>query len=277
MIDGVGFGAPLDTELELLVKAAVASVEDEGYAVLGQLDPAMVEDLSQAIDEAAAAALVDAPQGSGDLHLLSGLERHRALVEIVDWPPLLKTMTTLLSHNIYVHHSHLDVHPPHPPTDGRRWHRDGGVQGRDMRLMPGVQPRMSVKAAIFLTPVEHEDHGAFELVPRSHFDLDTRDLRSDPEGALPMVVPGGTVVLFDARVLHRRRDNLGTATRKAMFLAYTYRWVTSRDARFVDVEAWRDLTGVRRQLLGDMTWDPFYPAAGELPLEQACWLATSGA
>jgi ectoine hydroxylase len=264
---------PETGDLQRAVDEAVDSVEKLGYAVLDPVEPAMLATLQAAADEMAARWADDAP--GGQLHLLSALEQHPTFLSVIDWPPLLGSILALLSANIYIHHSHFDVHPPHEPTDGRRWHRDGGVQGRDMRRMPGDQPRMSVKAGIFLSDVEHADEGAFELVPRSHFDLVSRPPAEDPAEAVAMVVPAGSVVLFDARVWHRRRDNLGTATRKAIFMAYTYRWVTSRDCRFVDVPEWQQLTGVRRQLLGDPTWDPFYLAPGELPLDQLARTSTS--
>jgi ectoine hydroxylase len=50
-------------------------------------------------------------------------------------------------------------------------------------------------------------------------------------------------------------------------MAYSYRWLTSRDAPFEDVPAWAGLAPGRRQLLGDKTVDPFYWAPGELPLD----------
>jgi ectoine hydroxylase len=245
---------------------ALESIDRHGFVVLGTLHPAFTDRLRAAADEVATRWADRAPDGQ--LHLLSCLERHPDLVQVIDWPPLLEVLTAALSGNIYINHSHIDVHPPHAPTDGRRWHRDGGVQGRDMRLMPIVQPRLAVKVGVFLTDVDQPDDGAFELVPGSHLDSASRPTSQDPEDAVAMIVPAGSVVLFDARAWHRRRDNLGTSTRKAMFLNYTYRWIASRECRLQDVPTWQDLSRVRRQLLGWSTWDPFYPAAGALPLEQ---------
>jgi hypothetical protein len=87
-----------------------------------------------------------------------------------------------------------------------------------------------------------------------------------PDG-VPILGPAGTVAVFDARLWHRRRDNLGTRIRRAMFMAYSYRWLTSRDTPIEDVPEWAGLPRIRRQLLGDKTVDPFYWAAGELPLD----------
>jgi ectoine hydroxylase len=245
---------------------ALESIDRHGYVVLGTLDPAFTDRLRSAADEVATRWAERAP--NGQLHLLSCLEHHPDLVEVIDWTPLLEVLTAGLSWNIHVNHSHIDIHPPHPPTDGRRWHRDGGVQGRDMRLMPAFQPRLALKVGVFLTGVDQPDDGALELVPGSHLDSASRPTSQDPEDAVAVVVPAGSVVVIDARIWHRRRDNLGTLTRKARFLNYTYRWIASRECRFQDVPTWQDLSGVRQQLLGGSTLDPFYPAAGALPLEQ---------
>jgi hypothetical protein len=52
-----------------------------------------------------------------------------------------------------------------------------------------------------------------------------------------------------------------------MFMAYSYRWLTSRDIPFENVPEWASLSPIRRQLLGEKTVDPFYWVSGELPLD----------
>jgi hypothetical protein len=61
--------------------------------------------------------------------------------------------------------------------------------------------------------------------------------------------------------------HLGTRIRRAMFMAYSYRWLTSRDTPFEDVPEWASFPRVRRQLLEDKTVDPFYWTSGERPLD----------
>lgn len=241
------------------------TVADEGWSVVGTLDKPLADRLLRAVDEVAART-PDADRGS-QLHLLSGLSRHPDLATIVDWPPLLALAVELLSPNIYIHHSHLDVHPPHPPTGAHRWHRDNGLMGRDMRLLWRDQPRVTLKVAVYLTDVESPHDGALEVVPRSHLDTASRHPTEEQPAGVPILGPAGTVAAFDARLWHRRRDNLGTRVRRAMFLGYSYRWLTSRDTPLEDVPHWADLSPVRRQLLGDETVDPFYWAPGELPLD----------
>jgi ectoine hydroxylase len=243
------------------------TVEDEGSAIVGVLDRALSSRLLRAVDEVAARS-ADVG-GSGELHLLSGLAHHPDLAEIVDWPPLLALAVDLLSPNIYINHSHIDVHAPHEPTGAHRWHRDNGRIGRDMRLLWRDQPRVTLKVAVFLTDVESADDGALEVVPRSHLDTTSRYPVEDQPDGVPILGPAGTVAVFDARLWHRRRDNLGSRVRRAMFMAYSYRWLTSRDIPFEDIPEWAGLPPIRRQLLGDKTVDPFYWASGELPLDRA--------
>lgn len=241
------------------------AVADDGWSVVGVLERPLARRLLAAVDEVAARSSTAA--GGGQLHLLSGLAQHPDLAEVVDWPPLLALAVELLSPNIYINHSHLDVHPPHPPTGAHRWHRDNGLMGRDMKLLWRDQPRVTLKVAIYLTDVESPDDGALEVVPRSHLDTSSRYPTEEQPDGVSILGPAGTVVAFDARLWHRRRDNLGTRTRRAMFWGYSYRWLTSRDTRFDDVPEWAALSPVRRQLLGDQTVDPFYWSAGELALD----------
>jgi ectoine hydroxylase len=241
------------------------TVADEGWAVVGVLDRPLARRLLQAVDDVAARA--SDRSATEQLHLLSGLAQHADLADVVDWPPLLALAVELLSPNIYINHSHLDVHPPHPPTGAHRWHRDNGLIGRDMRLLWRDQPRVTLKVAVYLTDVDSPDDGALEVVPRSHLDTASRYPTEEQAGGVPILGPAGTVAVFDARLWHRRRDNLGEHVRRAMFMAYSYRWLTSRDVGFEDVPEWAGLPPIRRQLLGDQTVDPFYWAAGELPLD----------
>jgi hypothetical protein len=241
------------------------TVADEGWAVVGVLEEPLTARLLRAVDEVA--ARTPAGKEGGELHLLSGFAQHPDLVSVVDWPPLLDLAVEVLSPNVYVNHSHLDVHPPHAPTGAHRWHRDNGLMGRDMRLLWRDQPRVTLKVAVYLTDVEAADDGALEVVPGSHLDEASRYPDEEQADGVPILGPAGTVAVFDARLWHRRRDNLGTRVRRAMFWAYSYRWLTSRDTPLADVPEWADLPPVRRQLLGDETVDPFYWAPGELPLD----------
>jgi hypothetical protein len=255
------YSTPAGTTLEQMAQ----NVEEDGWSLVGALDRPLARRLLRAVDEVAARSTET--EANGQLHQLSGLAQHPDLATVVDWQPLLSLAVELLSPNIYINHSHLDVHPPHEPTGAHRWHRDNGLMGRDMRLLWRDQPRVTLKVAVYLTDVESADDGALEVVPGTHLDAASRYPTEEQPDGVPILGPAGTVAVFDARLWHRRRDNLGSRVRRAMFWGYSYRWVTSRDVPFQDVPAWAGLSAVRRQLLGDPTVDPFYWAAGELPLD----------
>jgi ectoine hydroxylase len=248
---------------EARVAESIADVVSDGWSLVGVLDAALTQRLRGAVDEVAARSPDTTPEGQ--LHQLSGLSHHPDLAEVIDWPPLLEVVLELMSPNVYINHSHLDVRPPHPPTGADRWHRDNGLMGRDMRLLWRDQPRVTLKVAVYLTDVDSPDDGALEVVPGSHLDTKPRHA-AEQSGGVAILGPAGTVAAFDARVWHRRRDNLGTRTRRAIFMAYSYRWLASRDVPFEDVPACAGLPPGRRQLLGDKLADPFYWTPGELPL-----------
>src|SRR3954447_23319853 len=105
------------------------AVADQGWAVVGVLEEPLTARLLRAVDEVAARTAGD---DGGQLHILDGFAQHPDLVSVVDWAPLLDLAGEVLSPNVYVNHSPLDVHPPHPPTGAHRWHRDNGLMGRDM-------------------------------------------------------------------------------------------------------------------------------------------------
>lgn len=257
-------------------RPSIDSVQDglerDGYSTVGCLEAAFTDRLLDASNRiaadhhASARRVGDGRVGNGSLHLLSAVHRDPELIRLVAWPHLLDAAIRALSPNIYVHHSHLDIHPPERPSPTLRWHRDGGIQGREMRLMPADQPRLAVKAAVFLTGIEHPDDGAFELVPGSHRDGHTRAVDTLDDEAVSLCCPAGTVVLFDTRIWHRRRDNLRTRTRTAIFFTYTYRWIASRDdAPDTTTDDWARHSPLTRQLLGDRSWDPFYLQVTDLP------------
>ena len=250
----------------LEVHLEMSELDQEGYVVLATLDREHLGVLVRAFDRAVESRCLASMRE--DLHVLSAFDRDTELRCILDWPPLLDLMVRALSTNIHVYHSHLDLHHPRPATGESRWHRDGGVQGREMRQLPAQQPRLSLKAAVFLTDVSHPDDGALELVPRSHHDVRLENPSVRPRDSVPLLVPAGTVVVFDSRLWHQRRDNTRTHVRKALCLAYTFRWIASRDrCRFSDRD-WKCLPPIHRQLLGDSSPDPFYPRPEALAIEQ---------
>jgi ectoine hydroxylase len=229
--------------------------ERDGYLVVDDaLEASHVSRLIEAVDRVWAAHRNTLPiAGADPLHLLAFVGNDPLFLELLDHEPILRLIVDLLGWNVFMHHCHLDVHPPMRGPSPRKWmwHQDGGVQNRDLETHP--RPRMSVKVAYFLTDVGEPDRGNFSIVPGSHL-RDTLERPSDDigglAGAVPVLARPGTAVLFDRRLWHMRGENRSSVTRKALFYAYTYRWVRAHDDVQMPPELFGMITPVRAQLLG---------------------------
>jgi ectoine hydroxylase-related dioxygenase (phytanoyl-CoA dioxygenase family) len=225
-------------------------LERNGYVVVEDaLAPAEVDDLTAAVDSVYAAAGTQGP-----LHELAFAGRDERFLDLVAHPATLPLVVETLGWNIYMYHCHLDVHPPAPDEAPRwRWHQDGGRQNVDLA---SPRPRLSLKIAYFLTAVPTADAGALWVLPRSH-TRDSLERPADgstrPAGSTPLLVRPGTAVIMDRRLWHARGENRSALTRKALFYAYTYRWIRPRDDLELPASRAARLDPLRRQLLGHGT------------------------
>jgi ectoine hydroxylase len=256
-----------------------ATFERDGYVILGgALDAPTLERLRKAVDRT---YLEERGEDVGPLHLLAFCGRDAAFLELLDHPTTLSFVVGVLGSNVFMHHCHLDVHPPE--TDPRRtwmWHQDGGIVNRDLESDP--RPRLSVKVAYFLTDVSEPGRGNFMVLPGSHV-RNTIDRPADDdnaiEGATPVLAAAGDAVVFDRRLWHMRSPNRSAVTRKALFYAYTYRWIRPRDALEVRAELSHLIDPVRAQLLGGAahTSDYWMPDHVDVPVRDATGVWTDGA
>jgi ectoine hydroxylase len=240
--------------------------ERDGYLVVpAVLDPDQVAAYAAIVDGVyerhRAVGLLGA---SGALHKLNAVATCPELAPLIDHPRVFGLVWSVLGWNIHIYHSHIDVHPTVPDDKPFRfdWHQDGGRQNREIETDP--RPRLSVKAAWWLSDVSQPGRGNFKLVPGSQMVnwINGPPRREvvwpDPPGAVEVTANPGDVVLFDRRVWHARSDNHSAITRKAVFFGYTYRWVHIRDkvpargAGFTPVQ--RQLLGMLGDTDGDHCW-----------------------
>ena len=200
----------------------------------------------------------------GAMHVLSAVYRAPETAPLLDHPKTFPLVWSILGWNVHVYHSHLDVHPPiRVPKPYRfEWHQDGGRQNREIETDP--RPRLSVKLAYWLSDVSVEGRGNFKVVPGSHLRnwIDgppRRDVEwPEPEGAVEVCANPGDAVFFDRRLWHTRTNNYSDVTRKALFFAYTLRWIAIRD-EVSEVQSRADFASyspVQRQLLGESLHQP---------------------
>jgi ectoine hydroxylase-related dioxygenase (phytanoyl-CoA dioxygenase family) len=257
----------------------LTALDRDGFVVLPRvLDSETVDGLERAVDavyEAERRAGRLAPGGS--LHLLGALEHAPDLVHLVDVPAILSIVGAALGWNIYVYHSHLDIHPTaggEVPT--WRWHQDGGRQNLELETEP--RPRLSLKVAWFLSDLSRSDGGNLMLLAGSHRSntlAKPRDPAWAPPGVEQVLAPHGSAVVFDRRLWHARSENRSELTRKVVFMAYTYRWVRPREPFHLNGRSGM-LTPLRRQLLGAAGSENghWLPADEDVPLRD--WLAARG-
>jgi ectoine hydroxylase len=242
------------------------ALDERGFVVVeAALDSGELETLTDAVDA------VHQRGGGGALHELGFLGADDRFLTLVDHPAVLPLIVGALSWNIYLYHCHLDVHPPSTEPPRWRWHQDGGRQNVELE---SPRPRLSVKVAWFLTDVPTAETGALWVIPGSHrSDRLERPANGSliPTSAQPVLVRAGTAVVIDRRLWHARGDNTSSATRKAVFCAYTYRWIRPRDELRLAAGLLDRLDPVRRQLLGAGTSaiGHWIPTEADAPLRTA--------
>ena len=224
--------------------------ERAGYVLL---ENALTADEVRRLTVAVDAVYADERLAEGaPLHLLAFCGRNAAFLELLDHHSTLPLVLDVLGANVFMYHCHLDVHPPE--ADHARpwmWHQDGGLVNRDLETEP--RPRLSVKVAYFLTDVSEPGRGNFVVLPGSHLRnaiARPPDDDNDLPGATPVLAGAGDAVMFDRRLWHMRSPNRSSLTRKALFYAYTYRWVRPRDDVLVRPELLELVTPIRAKLLG---------------------------
>jgi ectoine hydroxylase-related dioxygenase (phytanoyl-CoA dioxygenase family) len=246
----------------IVVAPADTPLRSDGFlAIPGALAPEAVADLVAALDRVHGEEVARGHTGPGEpMHLLGELARDDLFLELLDHPAVFPLICGELGWNIHLYHCHLDVTPPRMQPRRRPawgWHQDGGRQNLDLDSDP--RPRMSLKVAFWLSDVSVPGRGNMLIVPGSHERNslprpERPELGFDPPaGAQPVLAAPGDAFIFDRRLWHSRSDNLSEHTRRAIFLAYSFRWVRPRDEFGIDPssERFRALSPVRRQLLGE--------------------------
>ncbi|MFN2469706.1 MAG: phytanoyl-CoA dioxygenase family protein [Gaiellaceae bacterium] len=249
--------------------------EERGFVVVRDaLPPSLLACLVRAHDniycsERVAGRLAD----DGSLHLLGFLTLDDTFLELLDLPAVFPLVCDALGWNIYAYHSHLDTHPQETRDAPRRWrwHQDGGRQNVELETRP-TRPRLSVKVGYFLTDVLTAESGAMLVIPGSHVrNTLPRPAAGDesfaePDGAEAVLAPAGSAIVFDCRLWHARGANRSDIARKALFVAYTFRWIRPREDLWSPEYA--RLSPLKRQLLGAATDQLGYwlPGDGDVPL-----------
>jgi ectoine hydroxylase-related dioxygenase (phytanoyl-CoA dioxygenase family) len=253
----------------------IADFERDGYLALpGVVPPALIRAASEAI-----VRIIGTSRGVVNRANILALDP--AFLELVDLEPVLSAVQLLLGSNIYVNHTHLNFNPTESGSSSAAaygWHRDGGAINDD--LGPNG-PMLSIKVAFYLTDLIAQGSGETIVIPGSHrTDAPLPHGAHLPEDARRLLVPSGTAVLYDRRLVHSLRSaNVAGPARLAVFVQYAFRWLATVDEMDRPVNADR-LNATRRQLLGMTDIDRsvggaagrssrYYPDALAVPLQSS--------
>jgi hypothetical protein len=265
-----------------ITEAQRAALRSDGFVIVpGALSPDVVARLTGALGRIHAEELLAGRVGRHEpMHLLGQLGRDPAFLELLDHPSVFPVLWGELGWNIHVYHCHLDVTPPRETPREQPfwgWHQDGGRQNLELDGEP--RPRLSLKVAYWLSDLSAPGRGNMLVLPGSHErNVLPRPGAGDhafeqPAGAVPVMASPGDALIFDRRLWHSRSDNLSDITRRAIFLAYTYRWIRPRDDLGVALhELSRNaVSPIRRQLLGEPASPHSHWGLGEhaTPLQSA--------
>ena len=80
-----------------------------------------------------------------------------------------------------------------------------------------------------------------------------KDGVGQPEGAIPVLVPANSCMIFDRRLWHAQSPNYSQAERLVLFMGYGARWLKARDAMYVEDAMAMTTCPLRRQMLGYTT------------------------
>ena len=229
--------------------------ERDGYLVVEDaLDATHVSRLIEAVDRVWPAHR-DAPPvaGAEPLHLLAFVGRNRLFPRA----PGPRARPAAGGRPARVERVHAPLSPGRTPSDARPVAAvvDVAPGRRHPEPRPGDAPTASDVGEGGVLPDRRRRTGPRELLghPRlapARHDPRPPDDDNDVAGAVPVLARPGTAVLFDRRLWHMRGENRSSLARKALFYAYTYRWVRPRDDIRIAPELFGTITPIRAQLLG---------------------------
>ena len=241
-----------------LTEAEAIQFKDNGYLMLENVleedHTADLVDIVDRVDKEERARLGHGPHDRINHYDFIG--KDDAFLELLDHYRTLPKVWGLLSWHLQLYHTHMTYSPPEPEghsleNDGLAlgWHQDSGQLNQDLESEP--RPMVSVKVAFFLTDTSIPGRGNFFVLPGSHkhnaFPGSNR--KGLIEGAVPVLAPAGSVVIFDRRIWHSGSANYWTQPRRVLFYGFSYRWLRPRDDMTVGHYLDR-CDPIRQQLLG---------------------------
>ena len=149
-------------------------------------------------------------------------------LELLDWPPLMPYVKSLL--NKMPHHHASDAIVEYGPIRrGMGWHLDGHDNG--YRGLGTPIPMLQLKVGYYLTDMTEPGRGNLCIIPGSHKTSsapDPDDLKSTAlfDGAIQVCAPAGSAVLFHNALWHSSGPwTKADGARIMLYYAYEHPWM----------------------------------------------------
>ncbi|UVI29137.1 phytanoyl-CoA dioxygenase family protein [Paenibacillus spongiae] len=260
--------------VQLAVPELAKQFQEEGYLLLkGVLSADKVARLNAAID----GILAEEPE-SLSYNVYNSVERHDEIASLIDEPAVLPLIVQLLGYNIQLHISHLTVRKPNPQdiktATGSfiNWHQDGPHPR--FPTIDGLTSTYYIKTCYILSDMSEPDRGNTKIIPRSHnrvYRPDSQNVRDQLPDEIQICGMPGDVFIFPQNLWHAGAPNRSGHTRRQLFLGYSPIWIRPIDYRTASERLLKDASPIRRQLLGDISDNPFnyyVPDDSMIPLKQ---------
>lgn len=152
----------------------------------------------------------------------NNLQDHESTMYLLKNERVFPKVVDILGANIKCYHSHWNYTPPwsiakrgeplseepdYSAGETFGFHQDSHRVNFELghEQAGGPRPRLSVKCAYYLTDCSASGRGNTWIVPKSHL-LDTlpSPSRGQPAGAIPVLAPTGSCLIFDRRLWYAR-------------------------------------------------------------------------
>jgi ectoine hydroxylase-related dioxygenase (phytanoyl-CoA dioxygenase family) len=231
----------------------VASLKEDGYVVLENvLEDAAISELKAALEPYER----DRPlgrntfEGEQTCRVYSLAGKGQAFLRLAEHPRVVEILDRMLLPNWLL--STMQSIRLHPGETRQPWHTDDAFY-----LIQRPRPTLAISTIWAIEPFT-EDNGGTEVIPGSHrWEHEHPDER--PHTVVPVVMPAGSVVLFDGALWHRGGENRSGSTRLALSPQYCQPWLRTQESQLLIVPPAQAVhcTPRARAMLGYSIYPPF--------------------
>lgn len=221
-------------QLLALVKAVVAQIHTQGYAIVPNLlDATQVERVRNGMAPLFAVTRrmfekIDPQKPRLPFHIHNVFAKSRAADEVAVNPLIRTIVGGVLGHDFILHAGAVAMSPD-PGCSAQELHRDDGSYA----LLPRPRLPLVVTAAVALDDFTKKN-GATQIVPGSCCWPSSR--RPQPDEVIQCEMPAGSVLLWDGAIFHGGGANITTdQTRRTLTFNYTRGWLRTQYNQFLSL------------------------------------------